>query len=1068
MFRRHPILSTLVVLLLLALATVATFIATFDLNRYREQLQSTLSATLSQPVHLGEARFTLRHGPAFNFADLRIGAGDGEVGVLQADHLLLKLELLPLLKRQVTFSEIQLDAPHYNLTLRAPTAAAGSPSPALLLDQGLLGTTLIRSLKVSNGTLHLLDLRDPERSYAITLDRLEAHIANISLNRPTRLHLAGNLIQNGSTSAFVLNGEIEANGNRPDWKGLGINLELTLNHFLPEPLLQRYFAAPQPLTTDGTLSLTLGLNGSVATGLRVEGQVDGKDLKLQLPDRYLEPFAYRQIYFAGNWAERGLSQQFTDLSLQADDLALTGGFTLTRKEEQTWLDGELASGRLPLDEVGRFLPGTGPDGEADRLRRILGGGTVEIESAKFSGPLSGFSRLDTDFPLQHGSLRVRDAILRLERGGPLRGLNFSVQTTKELVAVRDGRGLFLGAPFQFSATLAEPFGPARKMQLNAETTLPLQPLLALIPGQRPDKFTAGGPISLQLEIVGPLDRLLLDFKANLEGAELGWDERPIKLADQPGSLFLTGELTPGRLELSHGRLQMPPLEIRAQAHVDRSAEKRFQCAFDLAPLPLEQTLPFLPAMQRFALQGELSGHFEMSGANAQLSRRVGTLYLRDFGMHLAGAVADIHNANAQLQLRDDGVDLEKCSANLGISPVRIEGSVRNFSDPRIELHVQAKTIRADELIFPSEKAVLRDVDGHLVIDKSGILFAPVKVRLDGGTAATVEGDLKNFSAPQVSLEITAERANIDEVIGLWQHPKATKDKTTEGKGKGSLLIKARVREGILGPLHFQNAEGEIGLVDGALTIFPLHFDAGAGTCTGRVEVDKTADGSSLLRMSGHLENFDAEALQHELLKRRGLVTGTLNGDFYLEGEPGSRFLPSSLGGFNLQIKDGVLRKFTVLSKVFSILNISQLFALRLPDMANEGMPFRRLKGNFSLSRGVLGTEDLFIDSNAMNLSMVGQSNLITGEIDAVLGVKPLRTVDKIVTQIPIAGWLLTGEEKALITAHFELKGKGDDPEVTPIPITSVSEKALGIFKRVLGLPGKVVTDMGELLQGEKK
>ena len=108
-----------------------------------------------------------------------------------------------------------------------------------------------------------------------------------------------------------------------------------------------------------------------------------------------------------------------------------------------------------------------------------------------------------------------------------------------------------------------------------------------------------------MKIEGPLDRLLLDFKANLEGAELGWDERPIKLADQPGSLFLTGELTPGRLELSHGRLQMPPLEIRAQAHIDRSAETRFQCALDLAPLPLEQTLPFLPAMQRFALQGEL-------------------------------------------------------------------------------------------------------------------------------------------------------------------------------------------------------------------------------------------------------------------------------------------------------------------------------------------------------------------------------------------------------------------------------------------------------------------------------
>ena len=78
----------------------------------------------------------------------------------------------------------------------------------------------------------------------------------------------------------------------------------------------------------------------------------------------------------------------------------------------------------------------------------------------------------------------------------------------------------------------------------------------------------------------------------------------------------------------------------------------------------------------------------------------------------------------------------------------------------------------------------------------------------------------------------------------------------------------------------------------------------------------------------------------------------------------------------------------------------------------------------------------------------------------ILGVKPLRTVDQVLTKIPIAGWLLTGSEKALLTAHFSIKGKSSDPEVVPIPITSLSEKVLGIFKRVLGLPGKLVTDPG--------
>jgi uncharacterized protein YhdP len=1071
MFRRHPLLSILAGLLLLALAAIATFIATFDLNRYREQLQASLSSALSQPVHLGEARLSLRHGPAFSFADLRIGSGEGEAGVLRADHLLLKLELRPLLKRDVTFSEILLEAPHLSLTLNPRTATDTEPPSTLLLDQGILGDTLIRALRISGGTLHLLDRRDPERPYAFTLERLEAHLANIALDQAIRLRLTGNLVQDGTASPLVLAGEVKIGSAQPDWHDIGANLELVLDHLVPEPMLQRYAPGLNKMQTAGALSLHLRLNGSPTAGLHVEGRIDSANLQLRLPDYYHESLVFQQVRFQGNWNSQGTSQQFTDLTLRADEMELAGSFTLEQHDEQPWLTGELSSGRLPLLQMGRLLPNRNPESASHRLRQSLGGGVVEIESARFSGPVAGFSHLDANFPLQQGTLRVRDAVLRLERGGPLRGVNLVARIANDLITVHDGKGLFLDGPFHFSGSLAKPFAPARNLMLEASGTLPLRPLLALLPTQWPEKFSAEGPVPLKLKVEGPPEQLTLDLQAELQEIALRWGEQPVKSTGEPGSLFLATRLTPGRLELSHGRIQIPPLEIRAEGSIDRAQNKAFRVALDLAPLPLKEVVPFLPALERYALRGAVSGQVEITGSGGKVKKRSGTLYLRGFGMHLRGAVADINDANGQFRLLDNGLDFEHVSAKLGISPVRVDGSLSNFSDPRLELHVQAKTIRADELIFPSEKLVLRDVDGRLAIDKGGILFDPVKVRLNGGTAAVVTGTLKNFSAPQVNHDINAERANIDEAIGLWQRSAETtngQQQQKQGKGKVSVLIDARVKEGILGPLHFQNAEGKIGFADGKLTIFPLRFDAGAGRCTGQVEVDRQPDGSSLLKISGHLENFDAAALQHELFKRRGLITGTLKGDFYLEGEPGSKFLKTSLGGFSLQIKDGVLRKFPFLSKVFSLLNVSQILTFNLPDMSQEGMPFNRLKGNLNLSKGILSTDDLFVDSNAMNLSLVGSADLAGHGLDLVLGVKPLRTVDKIVTKIPIAGWLLTGEEKALITAHFAIRGKSEDPDVIPIPITSVSEKVRGIFRRVLGLPGKVVTDVGDLLQGEKK
>ena len=55
-------------------------------------------------------------------------------------------------------------------------------------------------------------------------------------------------------------------------------------------------------------------------------------------------------------------------------------------------------------------------------------------------------------------------------------------------------------------------------------------------------------------------------------------------------------------------------------------------------------------------------------------------------------------------------------------------------------------IRADELIFRSDRIMLRDLSGQLVFDRDGIAFTPVNVRLDGGTKATIRGSVKSFEA----------------------------------------------------------------------------------------------------------------------------------------------------------------------------------------------------------------------------------------------------------------------------------------------------------------------------------
>ena len=370
--------------------------------------------------------------------------------------------------------------------------------------------------------------------------------------------------------------------------------------------------------------------------------------------------------------------------------------------------------------------------------------------------------------------------------------------------------------------------------------------------------------------------------------------------------------------------------------------------------------------------------------------------------------------------------------------------------------------------------MLRDVNGHLEIDRDGLSFAPVDVRLDGGTEASVRGTI-SFHAPfNVQLDVTSEFVRVSEVIGLWaDRSEASKkrsvpilDQAEEAKPKTKIEINASVKKGDLYGMSFHDATGVIVPTRERMSIHPLDFSVGEGFCNAQVLTDFSTDEPTLLRISGHAQDVDALEVYRELLNQKNVVRGKLRGDFYLNGEIGSNYLPSSYGNFTIQIYDGVLHRFPVLSKVFSLLNISQIFALQLPDMDVDGMPFDLLSANFQLDKGILRSEDLTIQSEAMNQAYKGQFNLIDKEVDLGLEIHPLGTIDKIVSSIPVAGWLLTGENKALLTAHFSVKGKAGDASVEAMPLDTLAEPTIGLLKRTLGLPFKLIEDPQILWGGD--
>jgi uncharacterized protein YhdP len=205
--------------------------------------------------------------------------------------------------------------------------------------------------------------------------------------------------------------------------------------------------------------------------------------------------------------------------------------------------------------------------------------------------------------------------------------------------------------------------------------------------------------------------------------------------------------------------------------------------------------------------------------------------------------------------------------------------------------------------------------------------------------------------------------------------------------------------------------------------------------------------------------MEAKAFLRTLLQKgeeeKVMVSGRIHIDkveLEGEGEDFQKVKESLNGRVRLEIENGVIEKFNILAKIFSILNVSQLLMGRLPDLKTKGLPFHQIMANIHVKDGIASTDDFVVDSDAMKITLIGKVDLGKNQIDARIGIHPLVTLDTVLSKIPIAGYILTGKEKAFLSYIYEVKGDLDDPKIEAIPIKSMGEGLWGIIKRLVETP----------------
>ncbi|MEN6484864.1 MAG: AsmA-like C-terminal domain-containing protein [Syntrophobacteraceae bacterium] len=539
----------------------------------------------------------------------------------------------------------------------------------------------------------------------------------------------------------------------------------------------------------------------------------------------------------------------------------------------------------------------------------------------------------------------------------------------------------------------------------------------------------------------------------------------MNLAVQDASLLVSGSYT-------SDKGQIKSLDLTLQGKVGPEMNRR---VFDLISIPMRLKPP-LNLSPGARLAWNLNGQVSFSGSplpgvsldvekNAQGDINARQILIRD----------EFSNVSMALGLKKRELDLDINGGLSGKSLTRLlekndllKGAIKGKLKTRLNLdHPMAASAKGSLELFgfgPNlpgtgpvwiERASI-EAGGNLIdIRSSEVYFRETQMGITGLVTFSPDGYVLNLDvvADSLNWEKFRETKKPDEANKEKDGPQQVKDpEKTPLEG----VVRVAVKSFTYGDYTWEPLEARLTLKQDRMNV-ELTRAALCGISTpGTLELDP-------LRLKLRLEARDQD-LEHMLecfWKKKGLMTGSYN----LKGNLSTPELKESVaksltGDLDFLAKDGRIYRFAILTKIFSVLNVTEIYKGQLPDLTKEGCPYDEIKMKGNLKDGVFTLGDSSIDGPCVRMVWKGTVDIVEKKVDLVALVSPLKTVDSIVKHIPVIGNVLGG---SLLTIPVQVVGDLQDPYVIPMSPAAVGSEFLGYMKRVFQLP---ITLLQPLLKKE--
>jgi len=1139
------ILIPIVVMGMIGLLLIHYFL---DPDLYRNVIQESLAATLGREVSIGKAKISVWGGVGIAFEEFRIKDRSLTFDLLRSKRLILKVKLLPLLRREIKWKRIVFEQP--TLHLQREKNGRFNIYDGPLTTEGLKASEqkMIQTLSTLFGGS--FTLRDGEISFSdeslsgsplITRIRsFNLQISKVSYGKPFPFQMNGKISHSKKEGQFSIAGTIQNLPEDMDLSKGRLEAEVKLKgietyHFWP------YLKTLLPMKTiSGTLDLNAHYQGTISGTFKTSARIKFRDVVYDHPQVFAHILTPKWLNIILDVDYDLKEIKVPRLSLELPEIEVKAkGKIYGIGTKEMGMEAEAQSGSFDLSEGKKFIPYRiiTPD-VSDSLSRAEGNGSVQIVSVKLSGKMPEIEHCD-QMKYAHTlsvEMKINKARVKFPWNLPaledLKGHLFFKEGNLNLSEV-EGRLLHSSIDRANGTFYYLLFVPTLQIysegRLNltdlpslmkigeskrglSETLSPMTSLTGTAQYQLSAKGELKPPFHFQHQGVYHLSKvrfthsqipfpiLIGEGKIDLSNENLQWSGAKVEFGHS--SLLMNGSwrrgeksepfemIVRGRVDLKNllSLSQSPifPEEIKLKATEIESLSGTGQFSFKarrpaghrslsyegefmpkdvyLLPKGISSPLIFRDGILSFSNLGVIFSKMRVQSGNSSLtldgSIKEGNLNLSTSGsinlktLHSllqSPLISDrIGSQMDEIQELNGGVDVRvKWFGKTGewISALR-EGEIRlrgvSFHHRKIPVpisHIEGAFLFSPEQVrFDELKGKLRD--------------SPIV--LSGSISRTGQ---RVGSGKVVSFQLSSSQLDLDPLFPKREEPiSASFEKLSDWLSNWSFDGKVNIDQGKYRALHYQDLKAEMKTADGKLLIHPFQIKADGGDVWGEGWIQPTEKGIRF-EIKPRISNMEAKAFLRTVLQKgeeeKVMVSGRVHIDkveLRGEGENFQKVKGSLNGGVRLEIEEGVIERFNILSKIFSILNVSQLLKGRLPDLKTKGLPFHQIMANIYVKDGIASTDDFVVDSDAMKITLIGKVDLGKNQIDARIGVHPLVTLDTVLSKIPIVGYVLTGKEKGFLSFIYEVSGDLDDPKVEAIPIKSLGQGFWGIIRRLLETP----------------